>query len=96
LGVRVKVVAGDLAQVDEVRSGGSYLSQNDLRLHFGLGKTERVDRVEIRWPSGKTEALTNLAVNSFYTVKEGQGIMPPAPARPAETKPPTVQERIRQ
>ena len=76
LGARVKVVTGKLAQVDEVRSGGSYLSQNDLRLHFGLGKAERVDRVEIRWPSGKTEALTNLAARSFYTVKEGEGIVP--------------------
>ena len=77
LGARVKVVAGELAQVDEVRSGGSYLSQNDLRLHFGLGKAERVDRVEVRWPSGKTEVLTNLAARSFYTVKEGEGIIPP-------------------
>jgi hypothetical protein len=77
LGARVKVVTGKLSQVDEVRSGGSYLSQNDLRLHFGLGKAERVDRVEIRWPSGKTETLTNLAARSFYTVKEGAGIVPP-------------------
>jgi hypothetical protein len=76
LGARVKVVTGKLVQVDEVRSGGSYLSQNDLRLHFGLGKAERVDRVEIRWPSGKTEALQNLAARSFYTVKEGAGIVP--------------------
>lgn len=75
LGARVKVVTGKLTQVDEVRSGGSYLSQNDLRLHFGLGKAERVDRVEIRWPSGKTEALTNLAARSFYTVKEGEGVV---------------------
>jgi hypothetical protein len=77
LGARVKVVAGELAQIDEVRSGGSYLSQNDLRLHFGLGKVERVDRVEIRWPSGKIEVLQNLAARSFYTVKEGEGIVPP-------------------
>jgi hypothetical protein len=76
LGARVKVVTGKLAQVDEVRSGGSYLSQNDLRLHFGLGKAERVERVEIRWPSGKTETLQNLAARSFYTVKEGAGIVP--------------------
>ncbi|HKX28285.1 MAG TPA: CRTAC1 family protein [Blastocatellia bacterium] len=81
LGARVKVVTGKLAQVDEVRSGGSYLSQNDLRLHFGLGKAERVDRVEIRWPSGKTEVLTDLAARSFYTVKEGEGIISPVPRR---------------
>jgi len=77
LGARVKVVTGDLVQVDEVRSGGSYLSQNDLRLHFGIGKAERVDRVEIRWPSGKTDVLQNLAARSFYTVKEGEGIVSP-------------------
>jgi hypothetical protein len=82
LGARVKVVKGKLAQVDEVRSGGSYLSQNDLRLHFGLGKAERVERVEIRWPSGKTEALTNLAARSFYTVKEGEGVVSPLRRRP--------------
>ena len=75
LGARVKVVAGGLVQVDEVRSGGSYLSQNDFRLHFGLGKAERVDRVEIRWPSGKTETLQNLAARSFYSVKEGAGVV---------------------
>jgi hypothetical protein len=76
LGARVKVVAGKLSQVDEVRSGDSYLSQNDFRLHFGLGKAERVDRVEIRWPSGKTETLQNLAARSFYSVKEGEGVVP--------------------
>jgi len=77
LGARVKVVTGELVQVDEVRSGGSYLSQNDLRLNFGLGKAERVDRVEIRWPSGKTDVLQDLAARSFYTVKEGEGIVSP-------------------
>ena len=81
LGAHVKVVAGGVVQVDEVRSGGSYLSQNDLRLHFGLGKAERVDRVEIRWPSGKTEVLTDLATRCFYTVKEGEGIVPPLQRR---------------
>jgi hypothetical protein len=81
LGARVKVVTGKSSQIGEVRSGGSYLSQNDLRLHFGLGKAERVERVEIRWPSGKTEALTNLAARNFYTVKEAEGIVTPLPRR---------------
>jgi hypothetical protein len=75
LNARVKAVAGDLVQVDEVRSGGSYLSQNDLRIHFGLGSHQRVDRLEILWPSGKTETLTNLAVDRFYDVKEGEGVV---------------------
>jgi hypothetical protein len=78
LGARVKLVSGASTQVNEVRSGASYLSQNDLPLHFGLGKAERVDRVEIRWPSGKTDVLTNLATRRFYTVKEGEGIVPPS------------------
>src|SRR4029078_3581043 len=57
IGARVKVVAGGVTQTDEVRSGGSYLSQNDLRLHFGLGKTTKVDSIEIRWTSGNVENI---------------------------------------
>src|SRR5207245_4228096 len=63
IGARVKIVSGDLAQVDEVRSGGSYLSQSDLRLHFGLEKRTKIDLLEIRWPSGVIDKLTNLGVN---------------------------------
>jgi hypothetical protein len=74
LGAKVRVVAGALSQVDEVRSGGSYLSQNDLRLHFGLGSANKVDRLEIRWPSGATQTVQNLASDRFYIVKEGEGI----------------------
>jgi hypothetical protein len=76
LNARVKATAGDLVQTDEVISGGSYLSQNDLRIHFGLGDRQRVDRVEIFWPTGKTEILTNLAADHFYHAKEGEGIVP--------------------
>jgi enediyne biosynthesis protein E4 len=76
LNARVKAAAGDLVQVDGVRSGGSYLSQNDLRTHFGLGAHDRVDRVEIFWPSGKTETLNNLLADRFYTVREGEGVVP--------------------
>jgi hypothetical protein len=81
LGAKVKIVAGDLTQIDEVRSGGSYLSQNDLRLHFGLGSRTKIDRVEIRWPSGGNQVLQNLATDRFYTVKEGEGIEPPDKAQ---------------
>jgi len=76
LGAKVRVVAGSDSQIDEVRSGGSYLSQNDLRLHFGLGSANKVDDVEIRWPSGSTQTLHNLAADRFYIVKEGIGIAP--------------------
>jgi hypothetical protein len=76
LNARVKVVAGGMTQTDEVHSGGSYLSQNDLRLHFGLGSATKADSVEIHWPSGKVEMLTNLAADHFYAVLEGQGVVP--------------------
>jgi enediyne biosynthesis protein E4 len=82
LNARIKAIAGDLVQVDEVRSGGSYLSQNDLRIHFGLGSHDRVDRVDILWPSGKTETLNNLAADRFYAVKEGEGVVPRERVRP--------------
>jgi len=65
----------ELVQLGEVLSGGSYLSQHDLRLHFGLGSHERVDQAEVSWPDGKKETLTNLAVDRFYVVREGQGVV---------------------
>ncbi len=83
IGAKVRVVAAALSEVDEVRSGGSYLSQNDLRLHFGLGAADKVDDVEIRWPSGGTQVLLSLAADRFYVVKEGTGIILPEQARPA-------------
>ncbi len=61
-------------QIDEVRSGGSYFSQSDLRVHFGLGKAEKVDLLEIRWPSGQVNTIKDIAVNQLVYVKEGQGI----------------------
>ena len=74
IGARVIIHAGGMTQFDEVRSGGSYLSQNDLRLHFGLGSAAKIDSVEIRWPSGKTEALKDLPADKIFTITEGQGI----------------------
>jgi len=62
------------SQIDEVRSGGGYFSQNDLRVHFGLGKAEKVDLLEIRWPSGHVDTLHNIGVNQLIFVKEGEGI----------------------
>lgn len=80
IGARVTCVAtlrGDSKphkQIDEVRSGGGYFSQNDLRLHFGLGKSEKVDLIEIRWPSGQVDMLKDIAPNQVIVVKEGSGI----------------------
>jgi hypothetical protein len=70
LGARVRVVAGALVQSDEVRSGGSYLSQNDLRLHFGLGSHPRIDRIEIRWPSGTQQVLSGVHADRVLAISE--------------------------
>ncbi len=86
LNARLKVVAGGMTQTDEIHSGGSYLSQNDLRVHFGLGTATKVDSLEIRWPSGKVETLTNLAADKFYSILEGEGVVPPERIRPTKTK----------
>ena len=75
IGAKVKVVSGDLTQIDEVRSGASYMSQSDLRLHFGLEKRTKIDLIEIRWPSGSIDKITNVNANKILTVKEGQGLI---------------------
>jgi hypothetical protein len=75
VGARVKLVAGDLTQIDEVHSGDSYLSQNDRRLHFGLEKATKVDLIEVHWPSGTVDKVANTGVNKMVTIKEGQGVV---------------------
>lgn len=72
-----------LVQVDELRSGGSYFSQNDLRMHFGLDQAKAVDSVEILWPSGQQDKLTNLEPNRLYTVQEGGKILKAEQLKPA-------------
>ena len=74
IGARVTVKAGALVQFSEVRGGASYLSQNDLRLHFGLGANGKMDEVNIRWPNGETEVLWGVPADFIYTVVEGAGI----------------------
>jgi hypothetical protein len=61
-------------QFDEVHGGSSYLSQNDLRLHFGLGSATKIDLMEVRWPTGKTENFKDVAGDKIYTIVEEQGI----------------------
>jgi hypothetical protein len=81
IGARIRCVARmpniekPVEQVDEVRSGGSYFSQNDLRVHFGLGKATKVDSLQIRWPSGHIDELKDIEVDRVIYVKEGQGIV---------------------
>jgi len=79
IGARVTVHTGSLTQFDEVRGGASYLSQNDLRLHFGLGSATKMESVEVRWPSGKVEALKDVVADRIYTIVEGQGIKDSVP-----------------
>ncbi len=73
IGTRVKCVTGDHAQIDEVRSGGGYLSQNDLRVHFGLGMAKKVDLLELRWTSGQVDVLRNVAADQVILVRESTG-----------------------
>jgi hypothetical protein len=72
IGARVKVTTGDITQMREVRSGSSYLSQSDMRLHFGLGDHQQVDLIEIQWPSGLKERLEKIQANQVLTLIEGE------------------------
>ena len=70
IGARAELTAGGRTQVREVRSGGSYLSQSDLRLHFGLAESKTAEKVEIRWPSGGRQTVTGLAAGQVHEVRE--------------------------
>jgi len=71
VGARVRVVAGDLKQIDEVHSGRGYQSHWGSRLHFGLGKHDRIDRIEIHWIGGGVDVLRNVGVDRLLTITEG-------------------------
>jgi hypothetical protein len=73
IGARISVTAGTRTLVDEVRSGSSYNSSSDMRVHFGLGSATKVNSVQIRWPSGLQEHFDNLPADSIHTLKEGSG-----------------------
>jgi enediyne biosynthesis protein E4 len=85
LNARVLATAGKLQQMGEVRSGGSYLSQSDLRIHFGLGPSASIEQVEVVWPDGKKQAFHDVAADRFYKLKEG-GELHVDPARPAPSR----------
>jgi len=70
----VTVSAGAIHEFAKLRAGGSYISQNDPRLHFGLGAEAKMDQAEIRWPSGKIEVLKDLPADYIYTIIEGRGV----------------------
>jgi hypothetical protein len=93
IGSRVTVTARNdpkagkaLVQVDELRSGGSYFSQNDMRMHFGLDQAEKADVVEIRWLSGHVDRLESLAANKLYVIEEGGRIVKAETLVPARKK----------
>jgi len=81
IGARLTLTTGERRQVREVQSGSSYLGQNDLRAHFGLGQATRSERLEIRWPSGMTEVVKDLPANHVVTVREGEGVVGRVPFR---------------
>jgi enediyne biosynthesis protein E4 len=83
IGARITVKAGARALVDEVRSGSSYISNNDMRVHFGLGAASKIDSVQVRWPSGLVERFENLPVDFIHPLKEGSG----TPVNPPTSKP---------
>ena len=87
LNARIKIVAGGMTQTEEIHSGGSYLSQNDLRVHFGLGTAKKIDKVEVRWPSGSIETFSDLAADQFYSVLESHGIVSGERVRPVPKTP---------
>ena len=81
IGARVTIRAAGVKQFSEVHGGGSYLSQNDLRLHFGLGSASKIDSVEVRWPNGNVESFQNVAADAIHTIVEGAGIRESKPFR---------------
>ncbi len=83
IGARIVITAGGVRQMDEVRSGGSYLSQNDLRVHFGLGKSDRSTPLKFNGPPVQVDKMFNLRSDHFYAVLEGTGSSGPLEDRPA-------------
>ena len=75
IGARITLTAGGRKQIREVTSGGSYISQSDLRQHFGLGASERIDELKIRWPAGETESIGKLDADRFVTIQEGKAVI---------------------
>jgi len=72
MGARIKLISGGIAQIREIAGGGSYLSQSDLRAHFGLGRETRVERMEISWPSGRRQTFRDIPADRFYVIEEGK------------------------
>jgi hypothetical protein len=88
----VTLLSGQLHQTQEVRSGASYLSQNDLKLHFGLGSATKVDQIEVHWPSGIIDKSENVSADRFLSIEEGQGAVPEKPTETPKALRPAVSD----
>jgi hypothetical protein len=86
IGAKVTITAGGVSQMAEIHSGGSYLSQHDLRVHFGLNSSVLVEKVQVRWPSGKVDTMSNPA-DKYYAVLEGKGNVDFREIRPSGATP---------
>ena len=74
IGTRVKITTGDLSQIREIQSGDGYLSQRELKLHFGLGNHKNVDKIEVRWVSGSVQIVENTPANQVLYIKENSPV----------------------
>jgi enediyne biosynthesis protein E4 len=75
MGARLKLTAGGMTQIREIAGGGSYLSQSDLRAHFGLGSAEKIEKLEIAWPSGAKQTFKDFRADQFYSIQEGKDVL---------------------
>jgi enediyne biosynthesis protein E4 len=92
MGARLKLTAGGMTQIREIAGGGSYLSQSDLRAHFGLGSTAKIDKLEITWPSGAQQTFRDLPADQFYSIQEGKDELGYQPFVKASRKTPAPAE----
>jgi hypothetical protein len=79
VGARIRVTTAARTQLRDVKAGSSYLSQNDLRAHFGLGSATTLDRIEVQWPTGETDTLKSVAANQIVTIQQGAGVVERTP-----------------
>jgi hypothetical protein len=79
IGARATVSVAGRRFIDEVRSGGSFCSQNDLRIHVGLGARSRADRIEVAWPSGAADTIAGVDADQLVVIREGSGVVRRAP-----------------
>jgi len=86
IGAKITIKLGKRTLVDEVRSGSSYDSSSDMRVHFGLGSASKIDSLEVRWPSGLIERFDGVPLDGIRTIREGTGV-PPTPPTPANQAP---------